>query len=240
MSRKRYEPGWGERPRRKPPTHSDASHRVLCVSTAAKGRLCLSPPLATLAGGGELLVACNKRTNTDEKQISAKQISPRHELYAVAADAVAIKTPPRRCRAQQYVRLLALVRRRPLPARSVLSGLRVLLAAPAKAVVVRRTDARARRCRADGQVVAHRLDAWLGRAPAVLKENGRASARSDRIKRALRKGVRCYTPSTVTFKKIGVEFLAKISKLKQKRTSHFLMMKCATFLLRPTSAAFQR
>jgi hypothetical protein len=103
-------------------------------------------------------------------QTHAHQISERHAIDAVAADAVPHTPSSARVRDQQCARSLALLRRSALPSRARLSGSRMLLAAPG-ANDLRRADAHARSGRSAGEASLDRLHQRLGRPAAVLEHD---------------------------------------------------------------------
>jgi hypothetical protein len=70
---------------KEPPTHSDASHRVLYVSTAAEGRLCPSPPLATFVGGGKQKLTAGRRVHLFVIASEAKQSSAERPFWIASS-----------------------------------------------------------------------------------------------------------------------------------------------------------
>ena len=130
---------------------------ILFVSASrAKWRREQSPLIPAKAG-----IQSGSRLRGDERrnrkgQPHANQISERHAIDAVAADAVPRTPPAARVRDQQCTPSLALTRRSALPSCARLSGSRMLLAAPG-ANDLRRADAHARSGRSTGEASLDRL-----------------------------------------------------------------------------------
>jgi len=144
---------------------------ILFVSASrAKWRREPSPLIPAKAGiqSGSAFAGTSGEIGRDSPH--AHQISERHAIDAVAADAVPHTPPAARVRDQQCARSLALVRRSALPSRARLSGSRMLLAAPG-ANDLRRADAHARSGRSAGEASLDRLHQRLGRPAAVLEHD---------------------------------------------------------------------